>query len=134
MLWSRIERFSTFQFSIFSPASHLTNRLMQEGAKLVSNANDVMEELNLSVVGHQIEIQLSQESNPALPVNDDGGSKLSGQLDHEPIHMDEMLRRARIHVAEVSSLLTMLELKDMVKQVGCMHYVRIREASPIYGN
>jgi len=35
---------------------------------------------------------------------------------------------------EVSNLLTMLELKGMVKQVGCMHYVRIREASPIYGN
>jgi predicted Rossmann fold nucleotide-binding protein DprA/Smf involved in DNA uptake len=56
----------------------LTNRLIQEGAKLVSSANDVMEALNLSVVGHQIEMQLAQESNPALPVNDDGGSKLLG--------------------------------------------------------
>jgi DNA processing protein len=87
--------------SIFSPASHLTNRLIQEGAKLVSSANDVMEALNLSVVGHQIEMQLAQESNPALPVNDDGGSKLSGQLDHEPMHIDEIRRRARIHAAAV---------------------------------
>jgi len=101
---------------------------------LVSSTNDVMEELNLSVVGHQIEMQLAQESNPALPVNDDGGSKLLGQLDYEPIHIDDIRRRARMPVTEVSRLLTMLELKGMVKQVGCMHYVRIREASPIYGN
>jgi len=28
----------------------------------------------------------------------------------------------------------MLEIKRLVKQVGCMHYVMIREANPIYGN
>lgn len=120
--------------SIYSPASHLTNRLIQEGAKLVSSANDVMEELNLSVVGHQIEMRVAQESIPAMSVNDDGESKLLGQLDHEPIHIDDIRRRASMPITEVSSLLTMLELKGKVKQVGCMHYIRIREASPIYGN
>ena len=84
--------------SIFSPASHLTNRLIQEGAKLVSSANDVMEELNLSVVGPQIEMRLAQESDPELSVNDDGESKLLGQLDHEPIHIDDIRRRASMPI------------------------------------
>ncbi|MDA0733269.1 MAG: DNA-processing protein DprA [Chloroflexi bacterium] len=120
--------------SIFSPASHLTNRLIQEGAKLVSSTNDIMEELNLNAVGRQIEMRLAQESIPALSANNDAESKLLGQLDHEPIHIDDIRRRADMPITEVSGLLTMLELKGMVKQVGCMHYVRIREASPIYGN
>ncbi|HEU0020380.1 MAG TPA: DNA-processing protein DprA [Dehalococcoidia bacterium] len=120
--------------SIFSPASHLTNRLIQEGAKLVSSANDVMEELNLSFVGRQIQMRLAQEPVPALPVSGDGESKLLGQIDHEPIHIDDLRRRASMPITEISSLLTLLELKGMVKQVGCMHYVRIREASPIYGD
>ena len=119
--------------NIFSPASHLTNRLIQEGAKLVSSAGDVMEELNLSVVGHRIEMRLAQKLDSALSVNDDGGSKLLGQLDQEPIQIDDIRRRASMPITEVSSLLTMLELKGMIKQVGCKHYVRIHEASPIYG-
>ncbi len=119
--------------SIFSPASRLTNRLIQEGAKLVSNANDVMEELNLSVVGHQIEMLLAQKSIPELAINDDSESRLMDQLDHEPIHIDDIRRRAGMPITEVSGLLTMLELQGKVKQVGCMHYVRIREASPAYG-
>jgi DNA processing protein len=55
--------------SVFSPASRLTNRLIQEGAKLVSNCNDILEELNLSVVAHQIEMRLLEEAEapPAAP-------------------------------------------------------------------
>jgi DNA processing protein len=120
--------------SIFSPASQLTNRLIQEGAKLVSSANDVMEELNLRVVGRQIEMRLAQEPVPAPPVNDDGESRLLGQLDHEPVHIDDLRRRANLPITEVSSLLTLLELRGAVKQVGCMHYVRMRESSPVYAN
>ena len=36
--------------SIYSPMSRLTNRLIQEGAKLVSNVTDILEELNLTAV------------------------------------------------------------------------------------
>ena len=34
--------------SIFSPASRFTNRMIQEGAKLVSGINDILEELNIA--------------------------------------------------------------------------------------
>jgi DNA processing protein len=120
--------------SIFSPASRLTNRLIQEGAKLVSNYNDILEELNLSVVAHQIEMRLSEVLSADATLGNDKESVLLSYLDHEPAHIDDIRRRASLPIAEVSSLLTMLELKGRVRQVGCMHYVRIREVSPIYGN
>ena len=120
--------------SIFSPASRLTNRLIQEGAKLVSNYNDILEELNLSVVAHQIEMRLSEALSANAELGNDKELALLGCLDHEPVHIDDLRRRASLPITEVSSLLTMLELKGLVKQVGCMHYVRIREVSPLYGN
>ena len=120
--------------SIFSPASRLTNRLIQEGAKLVSSSNDILEELNLSVVARQIEMRVTSELLPELAVPQDAASQVVDQLDHEPLHIDDIRRRTSLSITEVSSLLTLLELQGTVKQVGCMHYVRIREAIPLYGN
>ena len=118
--------------SIFSPASRLTNRLIQDGAKLVSSHKDILEELNLTVVTRQIEMRLAEN----LPPSPDAGGEadLLRCLDHEPTHIDDIGRNASMPIATVGSLLTMLELKGLVKQVGAMHYVRIGEATPTYGN
>jgi len=35
-------------------------------------------------------------------------------------------------ITSVSSTLTMLEFKGKIKQVGCMYYIRIREAAVVY--
>ncbi len=117
--------------SIFSPASRLTNRLIQDGAKLVSSYTDVLEELNLTVVARQIEMRLS-ENLPESP-DADGERELIGFLSHEPMHIDDIRREASLPIALVGSLLTMLELKGLVKQVGAMHYVKTGEATPTYG-
>jgi len=114
--------------SIFSPASQFTNRMIQEGAKLVSSYTDVLEELNLTVVAHQVEMPMIQDQA------DDTEAALLQYLDDEPLHIDDIRRSASLPIAAVSSLLSMLELRGKVKQVGCMHYIRIRETSPIYGN
>ena len=37
--------------SIFSPASRFTNRMIKEGAKLVADYTDILEELNLPDIG-----------------------------------------------------------------------------------
>jgi len=39
--------------SVLSPASQGTNRLIQQGAKLVQNCQDILEELNLRAVAQQ---------------------------------------------------------------------------------
>ena len=37
-------------------------------------------------------------------------------------------------ITSVSSTLTMLELKGKIKKVGCMYYIKIREATVVYDN
>ncbi len=111
--------------SILSPASRGTNHLIQEGAKLVRNHTDILEELNLTSVARQIEMK---EMLPAT----DTEALLMKQLGAEPAHVDEVCRASGLPVSTVSSTLAMMELKGMVKQVGPMNYVLAREARQEY--
>jgi DNA processing protein len=111
--------------SILSPASKGTNHLIQEGAKLVCDYTDILEELNLMTVARQIEMK------EVLP-SSDTESLLLKQLCAEPTHIDEVCRSSGLPVSTVSSTLAMMELKGLVKQVGTMNYVLAREARQEY--
>jgi DNA processing protein len=111
--------------SILSPASRGTNHLIQEGAKLVRNYVDILEELNLAMMAQQLEMK------ELLPV-DETESLLLKQLSREPTHIDDICRHSGLATALVSSALTMMELKGMVKQVGGMNYVLVREMKEEY--
>jgi len=104
--------------SIFSPASKGTNRLIQEGAKLVCNYADILEELNLTVVAQQLEMK-------ELVPTTDTESQLLSYLSKEVTHIDDICRHSGLPVATVSSTLAMLELKGLAKQVGGMKYVLV---------
>ena len=52
----------------------------------------------------------------------------------QPLHIDDIRKSASLPITAVSSMLTILELKGKVKQVGCKHYVRMQERTAIYGN
>jgi DNA processing protein len=111
--------------SILSPASRGTNHLIQEGAKLVRDYTDILEELNLTAVARQMEMR------EILPESDTE-SLLLKQLSAEPTHIDEVCRSSQLPAATVSSTLAMMELKGLVKQVGTMNYVLAREARQEY--
>ena len=104
--------------SILSPGSRGTNSLIQRmEAKPVHKHEDILEELNLSFVGEQIEMAA------LFPANDDE-SKVLYHLSQEPTHIDEILRGSGMTISVVSSLLAMMELRGLVRQVGGMNYVR----------
>jgi len=111
--------------SILSPASRGTNHLIQEGAKLVHDHIDILEELNLTAVAQQIEMkEIIPESETE--------AQLMKQLSAEPIHIDEVCQSSGLPVSEVSSTLAMMELKGLVKTVGGMKYALAREARQEY--
>ena len=86
---------------------------------------DVLEELNFSALGQQIELL------PILPQNDEE-AQLLRYITFEPLHIDDIQRTSGLPVASVSSSLAMMEIKGLVRQVGGMSYIRTREASPEY--
>jgi DNA processing protein len=111
--------------SILSPASRGTNHLIQEGAKLVSDFTDILEELNLTAVAEQLEMKeiIPSSETEAL---------LLKQLGAEPTHIDEVCRSSGLPMSTVSSTLAMMELKGLVKQVGAMNYSIAREVREKY--
>jgi DNA processing protein len=111
--------------NINSHASRGPNRLIQQGAKLVSNVEDVLEELNLTMVTQQVAVQI------ALPESAEEAALLA-HLSPQPVHVDELTRASGLTSAEVGSTLALMELKGMVQQVGGMKYVLARESGPAY--
>ena len=112
--------------SVLSPASYGTNRLIQQGAKLIQNCQDILEELNLRAVAQQLEFK------EIIPTSDTE-SLLLHKLSAEPCHIDEICAGSGLPVSTVSSTLAMMELKGLVKSIGSMKYVLAREAREIYG-
>lgn len=111
--------------NINSPVSVGANRLIQQGAKLVTSIEDILEELNLRMVADQAVAQV------ILPESAEEAALLS-QLSSQPLHVDELGRLTGMPSQMISSTLTIMELKGMVQQVGGMNYVRLREVGVSY--
>ncbi len=112
--------------SVISPKSEGTNRLIQEGAaKLVMCVEDMLEELNLTLVERHQEVRM------AIP-EDEKEAQILEHISAEPIHVDEIGHRTRLPISEVTGTLAMMELKGTVRQVGGMNYVLARERGVQY--
>lgn len=103
--------------SIFSPNSVGCNRLIQQGAYPLLSVDDLLEQLHVERRAAQ------QETRRQIPP-EPGEERLLRHLDHEPRHVDEIVRAAAMSPAEVNSLLTVMELKGLVRQVAPLRYVR----------
>ena len=103
--------------SILSPGSDGCNRLIQDGAIPVTSINDLLESLQLA------DVAAHQEARVTVPASPEEELILQ-HVTTEPQHMNEIMRAAPLESSEVSSLLAMMELKGLVRQVGLMQYVR----------
>jgi DNA processing protein len=111
--------------SILTQGSIGTNRLIQDGAKLVTGAEDILEELNLMMVAEQT------QARQVLP-EDETESALLNHLSAEPTHVDELQQQVDLPISQVTSTLALMELKGMVRQVGGMKYVVAHEPGVAY--
>ncbi len=105
--------------NIFNPESRGTNRLLQDGARLVLSAEDVLNELN--IVYQMVETRTQTED---IAPTGSTETQLLGHLSADPVHIDDLVRISGLPVSEVSSTLTLLELKGLALQVGYMQYTR----------
>lgn len=111
--------------SILAPQSKGTNRLIQLGAHPLLEMQDVLEVLKL----HQVQEQVSaRRSLPADGIE----ARLLGVLGSESQHIDEISIKSGLPIEQVSATLAIMELKGMVRQLGGMNYVSIREIQSQY--
>jgi DNA processing protein len=100
---------------IFAETSVLPHRLLQQGARLVTGVEDILEELRLPVPP-------SRAAAPALL--DEREAAVFAQLTFDPLHIDVLTRRCGLPVAEVGRALVGLELRGLVRALPGQRYVR----------
>jgi DNA processing protein len=112
--------------SIFSPQSRGPNSLIRDGATPISSGDEVLEALNLTMIGAQMDF-----GRVAPPASEEERALMSA-LSREPRHIDEVVRASGLAAGVVSGTLALLELKGLVRNVGAMHYARVREDAASY--
>ena len=103
-----------------TPQSYGTNRLIKDGAKLVTCAQDIIDALDIPAIA------------PAkLDDAFDKVKKLTGaarvlfeNLTNEPVHVDELARSCKMDSAYALAGLFTLELEGLVKQLPGKRFVR----------
>jgi len=110
---------------VYAPQSKGTNRLISNGARVLLQPADVLEALDLT---RNVE---RREVRRVVP-SDSTEAALFDFLGTEPQHVDEIRAHLSLPIEKISAALTMMELKGMVRQVGSMNYVAIREETADY--
>jgi len=101
--------------SIFAKTSQGTNNILKKGAKLVTCAEDILEEYAL---------ELYAKGGPAsggkIKIKGDNlaEEKILAMLSSEPIGIDDIIRQTGLAVHETNATLTVMELKKKVKNLS----------------
>lgn len=102
--------------ALTSPTGAGPHKLIRDGAYLVRNAEDILENLNITEFERTVRIQ------ETIPDTLDE-AKIVELLSREPIHVDELARRSTFPQPKVIAMLTVLEMKGRIKNVGNMMYI-----------
>jgi DNA processing protein len=100
---------------VTSRLSEGTNNLIKKGAKCVTCAADILEELDLNMVTEHVEAVRALPSDPTERM-------LLGHLQDQTRHIDDLTNLTDLPASTVSAVLTMMELKGMVRHLGGMQY------------
>ena len=111
--------------NIHAPQSRGANRLLQQGARVLLDPQEILDELDM---GQVVEHRAARQVLPADAVE----AQLYALLGKQPLHVDELRARAGLPIEKVSAALTMMELKGLVRQVGGMQYVALYESPGEY--
>ena len=111
--------------SIYAPQCKGSNLLIQQGARALLKANDLLAALSLNQLSAQRQVRT------ALPA-DAVEAQLYSLLARETMHIDEIYAQMNLPIETVSATLTLMELKGLIRQVGIMSYIAIREAQADY--
>ena len=101
--------------SIRSPQSKGCHRLIRDGAKLIENVTDILEELG--PLHSVVEQNNPRNINPPKDLLPNLLNDLLNCMGYEPSHKDQLIYRSGLTAPEVSSMLLELELS------GYMNFV-----------
>lgn len=105
--------------NIYNRTAAGPNNLIKMGAKLITSAEDILNELNLKSASSFIE---SKKITPDTAEE----AKILEVLSKEPLHIDKIVQKTKMETRQVTSTLTLMEMKGKVRNLGALNYVIAR--------
>ncbi|PDW01024.1 DNA-processing protein DprA [Candidatus Viridilinea mediisalina] len=95
------------------------NQLIREGATLVTSAQELLDDMDLTAASVQ------REARSEIP-DDPAEAAILQLLGYEPTHIDELGRAANLSAPAAAAALALLELRGLVRQAAPLLYVLVR--------
>lgn len=96
-----------------------TNQMIRDGARLVRDAGDILDDLLLFAT--------QPVASPVIQTSlllDDDERRVLGLLTATPMHVDDVVEAAGLPLPQVSAILLSLELQQLAANTGAQHYTR----------
>ena len=104
-----------------SMVSEGTNRLIKDGAKLITCVDDILEEFGTI---KENGIRKERPKVKEYAGLDDDERRLVENLDDDPTHIENLLKKTGYNIQKVNTILTMLEMKGVLKQLPGKFFIR----------
>lgn len=103
-----------------SSTSFGTNELIKQGAKLVTNIDDILVELVLPLSNVK-----KVEQDIKSSALDKAENELYDLITEESVELDELAEKTNIDIPRISGILLRLQLKNLIKQLPGKQFIRI---------
>lgn len=90
-----------------------TNNLIKNGAKLVTDIDEILSEFELEQEKKSNEIEISEEYK-----------KIYNVLTFSPIHINEICKKTNSTMSEVNQVITMLEIEGLIKALPNNEFIK----------
>ena len=105
---------------VSEPTSSGTHMLLKHGAKLVTHARDILEEIAPEKISVTKNVPQKKRDLSGLSPQ---VQKIYQALSHEPVHINTLAKSTGISIGEAQSALTLLELQGFARNIGAMQYI-----------
>lgn len=107
--------------NINSPLSNGSHNLIKQGAKLVNNYQDILEEIHIVLPQKTTEKEMVTKD---ISVTEE--EKIIYRIiTKEPTQIDEIIGISKLSVSKVSEILLSLELKDLIKEIEGKRFIKL---------
>jgi DNA processing protein len=107
---------------INAPSAMGSNRLIQQGAKLVMSASDILDDLQILLPDTKPSPEAAARPLPALSEDE---RRIYDAINSSETPIDQITAKCNLPSATVSSTLLRLELKRLVKQLPGKYFVKL---------
>ncbi len=112
--------------SIHNPQAKGCHHLIRQGAKLVDQAADIIDDIG-SLLGYVAE-QATSEDPPANTSLEQEYQELLDCMGYDPVSIDTLVERSGLTIEQLSSMLLILELNDYIQPAPGGLYLRCQPA------